>query len=73
MNQAKVSIPVQQDQDLQDGRTEVIAEPTTVSALEPFAGEDYFCQDSLYWLSPFKLGRYGIPSRLHLGRGPRPL
>ena len=38
-----------------------------------FAGEDYFCQDKLYYLSPFKSGRCGIPSRQHLGRGPRPL
>ena len=28
-NLAKVSIPVQQDQDRQDGRTDVIPEPTT--------------------------------------------
>ena len=30
-NQPKVSILVQQDQDRQDGRTEVIIEPTAVS------------------------------------------
>ena len=30
-NQPKVSILVQQDQDRQDGRTEVIVEPTTAS------------------------------------------
>ena len=62
-----VSIPVQQDQDRQDGRMEVIADPTTASPPEAFAGEDYFCQDSLYKLSPFEFGRCGIPSRLHLG------
>ena len=33
-NQPKVSILVQQDQDRQDGRTEVIAEPTTASRPE---------------------------------------
>ena len=38
-----------------------------------FVGEDYFCQDRLYYLSPFKSVRCGIPSRQHLGRGPRPL
>ena len=65
-HQAKVSISVQQDQDRQDGRTEVIAEPTAASPPEPLAGEDYFCQDSLYQLPPFKLGRYGIPSRLNI-------
>ena len=32
----------------QDGMTEVIAEPTAVSPPEPLAGEDCFCQDSLY-------------------------
>ena len=38
-----------------------------------FAGEDYFCQDRLYYLSPFKSRRCGIPSHSYLGRGPRPL
>ena len=47
-NQPNVSILVQQDQDRQDGRTEVIVEPKTASPPEPLAGEDYFCQDSLY-------------------------
>ena len=47
-NQVKVSILVQQDQDRQDGRTEVIVEPGAASPPEPLAGEDYFCQDSLY-------------------------
>ena len=40
-NQPKVSILVQQDQDRQDDRTEVITEPTAVD-------EDHFSQDSLY-------------------------
>ena len=35
-NQPKVSIPVQQDQDPQDGRTEVIDEPAAASRLEAF-------------------------------------
>ena len=47
-HQSKVSISVQQDQDQQDGKTEVTVEPKIASPLEPFAGEDYFCQDKLY-------------------------
>ena len=35
-NQPKVSILVQQDQDRQDGRTEVINEPTAASRPEAF-------------------------------------
>ena len=46
--QPKVSIPVQQDQDREDGRTEVINEPTTTSRPESFAGQYYFCQDCMY-------------------------
>ena len=38
-----------------------------------FAGEDYFCQDRLYYLSPLKSLHCGIPSRSYLGIGPRPL
>ena len=47
-HQAKITIPVQRDQDQQDGKTEVIVEPKPTSPPEPLAGEDYFCQDSLY-------------------------
>ena len=47
-HQAKVSIPVQRDQDQQDGKTEVTVEPKLASPPEPFAGEDRFCQDKLY-------------------------
>ena len=46
-NQPKVSILVQQDQDRQDGRMEVTADPTAASPLEAFPGEDYFCQNNL--------------------------
>ena len=46
--QEKVSISVEQDQDQQDGKTEVTMEPKAVSPPEPFAGEDRFCQDKLY-------------------------
>ena len=34
-------------------------EPKTASSPEPFAGEDRFCQDKLYQLSPFKLAIVG--------------
>ena len=34
--------------DQQDGKTEVTMEPKAASPPEPLAGEDYFCQDSLY-------------------------
>ena len=44
----KVAISVQRDQDQEDGKAEVIVEPKTASPPEPFAGEDHFCQDSLY-------------------------
>ena len=47
-HQAKVAILVQRDQDQEDSKTEVIVEPKTASPPELFAGEDRFCQDSLY-------------------------
>ena len=56
---------MQQDQDRQDDRTEVIGEPTTASRPEAFTGEDYFCQDKLYYLSPFKSGHCGsLPANI---------
>ena len=39
--QAKVTIPVQQDQDQHSGRTEVTVEPKTVSSLVLLAAEDH--------------------------------
>ena len=47
-HQAKVAISVQQDQDQEDCKTEVIVEPKTASPPELCAGEDYFCQGSEY-------------------------
>ena len=47
-HQAKVAISVQRDQGQRSSRMEVIVEPKTTSPPEPFAGEDHFCQDSLY-------------------------
>ena len=47
-HQAKVSISVQREQDQQDGEMEVTMDPKATSPPEPFAGEDHFCQDSLY-------------------------
>ena len=44
-NQPKVSISMQQDQDHQDGRTEVITEPTVVSGLEVLQAKTTFSQD----------------------------
>ena len=43
-----VSISMQQDQDREDGRTEVIAEPTTVSRPEALQAKTTFCQDKMY-------------------------
>ena len=39
-HQAKVTVSVQQDQDQQNGRMEVIVEPRKASSSEPLAGED---------------------------------
>ena len=64
---------MQRDQDQQDGKTEVTMEPKTASSLEPFSGEDRFCQDKLYQLSPFKLAVVGSLPAQYLGRGPGPL
>ena len=47
-HQAKVAILVQRDQDQEYIKTKVIVEPKTASPREIFAGEDHFCQDSLY-------------------------
>ena len=44
----RFAILVQRDQDQEDGKREVIMEPKTASPPELFAGEDHFCQDSLY-------------------------
>ena len=38
--QARATISVQKDQDQQNGRMEVIVEPSKASSLESFAGED---------------------------------
>ena len=48
-------------------------EPKTVSPLERIAGEDRFCQDKLYWLSPFKLAVVVSLPAQYLGRGPGPI
>ena len=44
----QVAISVQQDQDQEDCKMEVIVEPKTASSPELCAGKDYFCQDSWY-------------------------
>ena len=45
-HQAKVAISVQQYQNQEDCKMEVIVEPKMASPPELCAGEDYFCQDS---------------------------
>ena len=71
-HQAKVAISVQRDQDQKDGRTEVIVEPNMASPPEHFVGEDNYCQDSLYWLSPFIFSRRcWLPSRSIFGERTR--
>ena len=71
-HQAKVAILVQRDQDQEDYETEVTVEPRTASSPELCAGEDYFCQDSLCLLSPFKLARHcWLPSRSIFGKRTR--
>ena len=73
-HQPKVSISVQRDQDQQDGKMEVTMEPKMASPPESFAGEDNFCEDMLYYLSPFKLAAVvgSLPAQ-YLGRGLGPL
>ena len=39
-HQAKVIVSIQEDQDQQNGRMEVIVEPRTASSSEPLAAED---------------------------------
>ena len=39
-HQAKATISVQQDQDQQSGKMEVIVEPNSASSSEPLAGEE---------------------------------
>ena len=71
-HQANVAISVQRDQDHEDYKTEVTVEPKTASPPEPLAVEDYFCQDKLYQLSPFKLARHcWLPSRSIFGKRTR--
>ena len=63
---------VEQDQDQNDDKTKVIVEPKAASPPEPLAGEDHFCQDSLYYLPPFKFARHcWLPSRSRFGKRTR--
>ena len=45
---------------------DVITKPTVASRLEALQAKTTFRQDRMFLLSPFKIGRCGIPSRLHL-------
>ena len=58
-NQAKVSIPVQQDQHRQNGKTNFITEPTAALRPEALQAKTNFHQDKMYYLSPFKLDTVG--------------
>ena len=73
-HQAKVAISVLRDQDQEDYEKEVIMEPKTASSPELFAGEDQFCQDSLYYLSHFNFPAVvgSLPTQ-YLGRGLGPI
>lgn len=50
---------MQQDQDRQDIRTDVIAEPPAASRLGALQEKTTFFQDKMYYLSPFKLATMG--------------
>ena len=56
-----------QDQDRQDCRTEVTAEPTTTSRPEALQAKTTFRQDKMYFLSPFKLAAVGSLPAFILG------
>ena len=71
-NRAKVAILVQQDQDQEDGKIEVIMEPKTASPPELFAGKDHFSQDKCTRCSPSKWPIVGALPAQYLGRGPGP-
>ena len=45
---------MERDQDRQDGRTDVIAEPAAASQPEALQAKTTFRQDKMYFLSPFK-------------------
>ena len=50
---------MQEDQYRQDGRTDVIIEPTAASRLEALQAKTTFRQDKMHYLSPFKLATVG--------------
>ena len=60
-----------QDQDQQDGRTEVTTEPTEASPPEPLAGEDQVLSGQLILVVSLQLGCCGIPSLLTFGKRTR--
>ena len=60
-----------QDQDRQDDRTEVIAEPTMASRPEALQAKTTFRQDKMYYLSPFKLATVGSLPAYVLGEEDR--
>ena len=60
-----------QDQDRQDGRTEVITEPTSTSRPEALQVKTTFRQDKMYYLFPFKLATVGSRPTFILGEEDR--
>ena len=70
--QAKATISVQQDQDQQNGRIEVIVEPKPASSSEPLAGGTNFSQDKCTRCSPLKRPIVGALPAQYLRRGPGP-
>ena len=54
---------MQQHQDHKLSRTDVIVEPTTTSRPGALQEKTTFCQDKMYYLSPFELATVGsLPS-----------
>ena len=72
-NQPKVSILVQQDQDRQDGRMEVIWSPSQRHRQGLLQARTNFSQDKCTRCSPSKWPIVGALPAQYLGRGPGPL
>ena len=50
---------------------DVITKPTVVSQQEALQAKTTFCQDKMYYLSPFSIGHCGIPYHLSFGEEDR--
>ena len=71
-HQANVTVSVQQDQDQQNGRMEVIVEPRTASPQRLWQSKTNFIQDKCTRCSPSKWPIVGALPAHYLGRGPGP-